>query len=182
MKKKGCLAASIIIGLFAFGLVFGIVQMMKDPDAYNTSNEVQDVDLIVDASQFSRITSAELVNVLGEPNNIENWNYKITESKSYDAVTYTYQNDQVYEFMLIDDQVVRFTIDSSSAPINFKNEGEIFPMFGITPSENLKKIQTAPSIIRYHLVSNKIAEVWIPDVKDESFGMIKFTYNLNYFD
>lgn len=176
-KKKGCLITSIVIfGLFAFGLIFGISQIMKDPEAYNSSSEAPKIDMILDASQYSRITFEELTDLLGEPSNTENWNYN-----GNDVVTYTYKNDSTYEFMMIDDQIVRFTI-LYDEPQELKTAAYVFPMYGITPSDNLKQIKTGSSVLKYHMVSDKIAEVFVPEVKDDSFDMIKFTYNLNYFD
>lgn len=185
-KKKGCLVTVlIVIGLFSFGLIFGITQIIKNPEKYTTSsNTVSKVDMIIDVTQFSRITEDELIKIMGKPSDIEKWNYKISETRQYPTITYTYnKNKMTYEFIIIEGKVVRFTINSEDAKIPFKNNQEVFPMFGITPSDNLKKIVDTGYAFRYHLVSDKIAEVLVLDIDKEnkSFGIIKFTYNLNYF-
>jgi len=127
---------------------------------------------IIDATQFSRISSEELKSILGEPESADEWTYE-----TYPTTTYTY-NSGNDEFMIIDDAVVRFTHYGKTA---YKSNGEIFTLFGITPSEETVKAADTGVVLRYRLVSDKIADVWILDIEEKTFDIIKITYNLKYF-
>ncbi|MEI8200548.1 MAG: hypothetical protein WCG21_10830 [Eubacteriales bacterium] len=127
---------------------------------------------IVDATQFSRITSEELKSILGEPESVDEWTYE-----GYPTITYTYNSDND-EFMIIDDAVVRFTHYGKTV---YNSNSEIFTLFGIMPSKEIVKAADTGTALRYHNVSDKIADVWILDIEDKTFDIIKITYNLNYF-
>lgn len=166
--------------LFLFGLIFGITQMIQNPEKYSTTNnnEESSVKTLIDSSQFSRISISELIEIMEEPDNIEKWNYKSPNGNEYDAITYSYGD---YEFLIIDGSVVRFNFYGKQT---FKTENDLFSLFGIKPSENIKKVVDNNLTLKYHLVSNKIAEFLITNINKEnkSFDTVKITYNLNYFD
>lgn len=127
---------------------------------------------IIDATQFSRISSEELKSVLGEPESIDEWTYE-----GYPTTTYTY-NSGTDEFMVVDNTVVRFTHYGRTA---YDAESDIFHLFGITPGKGTAKVADTGATLRYHMVSDKIAEVWILGIEDKTFDIIKITYNLKYF-
>ena len=154
-----------------------------------TTKESVATDVIVDANQFSRITPEKLFSIMGSPSSTDKWNYKSLNGTTYDAITYTFDKKVCYEFLVIDNSVVRFTFnsekynDSNGKSIKFNDQNDLLLMFGITPSNDIKKIADTGSSLRYQLVSDKITEFWVVDIDKEnkSFDTVKITYNLNYF-
>lgn len=145
-------------------------------------------DVVVDADQFSKITSEELIDKLGEPEKVEKWNNTKGDGSKYEVNTY-YYNSGKYEFLVSDDSVIRFTVYSDKAMgvsengFKYTNEDDIFKMFGIETSSNLNKVIDNNVALRYQLVSDKVADVWIPAIeKNKTFDIIKITYDLRYFE
>lgn len=61
-KPKGCLYISVVF--FAIALLFGIIGSM----GYNSSEQtVIEENIIIDVSQFSRISTEQLIEIMGEP-------------------------------------------------------------------------------------------------------------------
>ncbi len=104
---------------------------------------------------------------MGKPSNIEDWNFKSTNSKTYPAKTYSYDDGTHYEFMVIDNAVVQFTYNSEKynnlhdESTKFTNMEDILSMFGITPSKNMKIEADTGVALRYSLLSDTIAEFWV---------------------
>ncbi|MEJ9219559.1 hypothetical protein P4H46_15455 [Paenibacillus glucanolyticus] len=132
---------------------------------------------IIDATKFSRISPEELIKLMGEPESKEDVEIKLTETRSYDATYYIYE-DSKYEFMVIDSEVVRFTFNGAYQEKN-DNDEVFFRMFNISPGENSEKIADTPASIRFQRVNDKIADFWI-SFGDE-YTIYKVTYNLKYF-
>lgn len=138
-----------------------------------------EVTEIMDANKFSRITAEELVKAMGDPESIEDWNYKFG-SKTYPAKTYIYDSGKI-EFMLIDNSVIRLTYYSGNKE-QFNNERDIFKMFNIVLSSNMKKVSDTGVALRYQMISDKIADIWITGIDKKTFDVVKVTYNLKYFE
>lgn len=144
---------------------------------------------IIDANQFSSITPENLISIMGTPSSIDKWDYKSPNGTTYKAITYSYNKKVCYEFLVIDNSVVRFNFnsekfnDNNGKSIKFNDKKELLPMFGITPSSDIKNISDTGVALRYQLVSDKIADFWVVDIDKEnkSFDTVKITYNLNYF-
>jgi hypothetical protein len=114
-----------------------------------------EVTEIMDANKFSRITAEELVKAMGDPESIE--------------------------FMLIDNSVIRLTYYSGNKE-QFNNERDIFKMFNIVLSSNMKKVSDTGVALRYQMISDKIADIWITGIDKKTFDVVKVTYNLKYFE
>ncbi len=153
-----------------------------------TSTEPQ---LIEDVVQFSRISANELVSIMGEPTDKEDWTNKTTKG-NFKVTTYSYdKNSNHYEFIVADDSVVRLTIYSNSS---WNGEGEPFKIsgskqdicksFNIVLGENTKKTADTNWAYRISPVNDKVADFWVQemDMDTKTFGTAKITYNLNYFD
>ena len=146
-------------------------------------------NVIIDANQFSRITPEKLFSIIGNPSDTDKWNYKSSNGTTYKATTYTYDKKVCYEFLVIDNTVVRFTFNSekyndpNGKSVKFNDKNDLLPMFGITPSSEIKNISDTGVALRYQLVSDKIADFWVVgiDKENKSFDTVKITYNLNYF-
>lgn len=142
---------------------------------------------IIDANKYSGITSEELVKEMGEPEKIDEWNNTKSDGTKYPVKTYIY-NSNKYEFLVADNKVIRLSVYSDKymtgegEDFNLNSKEDIFPMLGIEPSDNLTNVVDNNVALRYQMVSDKIADVWLPEVKDKSFSMVKITYDLRYFE
>lgn len=145
------------------------------------------VEPIIDVNQFSRINSEQLVQIMGEPESISDFEWTIPATGEFIVgKLYAYEQNK-YEFILFEDEVARLNFYSGNymgyddSSISFKNENELFGLFNIVPSENFKKIADTNYALRYTPVSDKVAELWIQEIHDDGFDIAKITYNLNFF-
>ncbi|WP_438349937.1 hypothetical protein ACP8HI_04505 [Paenibacillus sp. FA6] len=143
--------------------------------------------MIINASEFSRLSSQELIANLGEPEKIEDYGWKVPKSgESIVGKLYVYEKNK-YEFILFDDSVARLNVYSGSYmgysddKFSFESKDSLFQMFGIEKGEHLKKIEDNTLTLRYSPVSDKVADFWINNILDGKFDLAKITYNLNYF-
>lgn len=173
-----------IKGILIFMLVVILSACNNDS---NVSKESVPIEPIIDANQFSRISSTQLVEIMGEPEKTEDYEWLVPKTnKSIVGKLYTYEKGK-YEFVIFEDQVVKLDINSGEywgyddSVFTFNKEDDIFKMFNITPNENLKKITDTNYALRFSPVSDKVADVWVIDIDEKSFGSVKITYNLNYF-
>lgn len=155
----------------------------------SSANNSESVTVIEDAEQFSRINMEELKNIMGEPISEETWTNK-TSKGDFEVITLSYdKNSNHYEFIIADNSVVRLSIYSSDY---WNNSGDRFLIngdkkdvcksFNITLGENVKKITDNNFTYTLSLVNEKVAMLDIQDIKENTYGLIKITYNLNYFD
>lgn len=181
--KFGCLGiVALVILMTIIGFFIGDTE-----EKVINNNETDKVDKLIDANQFSRISAEELVDIMGEPNSIEDYEWRVPKTgESIVGKLYIYE-DNKYEFILFDNQLVRLNVYSGSFMWNseekftFENEESIFKMFNISPNEHLKKVVDNNLTLRYTPVSDKVAEVWIQEIENNQFEIAKITYNLNYF-
>ena len=143
--------------------------------------------IIEDVEQFSRISIEELKNVMGEPVAEEFWTNKTSKG---DVITLSYDKDSNhYEFIIAEDSVVRVTIYSNSY---WNNTGERFSItgekkdicksFNVIPDDNVKKITDNNFTYTLSPVNDKVAMFDVQDIDSDTYGLVKITYNLNYFD
>ena len=149
--------------------------------------EKSDVDVMIDVNQFSRISSSELVEIMGEPQKIDDYEWLVPKTgKSIVGKLYIYE-DSKYEFILFDDKVVKLDIYSGTfmgyddSRFSFDSEEDIFAMFNIEPNSNMKKTADTNYALRFSPISETVADVWIQEISDDQFDIAKFTYNVNYF-
>lgn len=188
-ESKGKRYLHIVAVLFVITLIVGIVgnivednndsdrQTVKEKDAIKTEN------IIIDVSQFSRISSERLIEIMGGPESKEEWNFESANGNVYPVITYTYKNGD-YEFLIIDDKVVEFNIYSSENNVmKYEDEASIFSMFGITPAETILKVADTGAALRYESVTDKIDEFWIPilDSEKKTIDIVKVRYDKTYF-
>lgn len=148
-----------------------------------------DVTVIEDVEQFSRITIDELTSIMGEPASEEQWVNK-TNKGDFNVTTLQYdKNSNHYEFILADDAIVRVSIYSENywngTGDRFSFSGDkkdIARSFNITLGENAKKITDNNTTYTLSPVNDKVAEFDVQDVNSDTYGFVKITYNLNYFD
>lgn len=177
MKKIFCLITTILL----CGICISCSSSSKETNA--------SIDIIEDVEQFSRISMNELKNIMGEAVSVEDWTNK-TSKGDFNVTTLSYdKNSNHYEFIIADDSVVRLTIYSNSY---WNNEGERFLIandkkdicksFNIVLGENVKKVTDNNFSYTLSPVNDKVAMFDVQDIDSDTFGLVKITYNLNYFD
>ena len=146
MKKKiGIALAVILVG----ALCFGISRIAQNPEKYQSQDEP--VSVILDCSKFSRISSEELKNEFGEPENIEDWTNE-TSKGDFQMQIYSYNLEDCYaEFILYEDSVVKLRLFSNSQwKVEGNDSDNIFAMFGIEPGKMQRKLLTREQLINFH--------------------------------
>ncbi len=126
---------------------------------------------------------------MGEPVSEESWT-NATSKGDFDVTTLSYdKNSNHYEFIIADDSVVRLTIYSNSywngTGDRFSITGDkqdICKSFNISLGENVKKVTDNNLTYTLSPVNDKIAMFDVQDIDTNSYGFVKITYNLNYFD
>ncbi|MCI1778085.1 MAG: hypothetical protein LKI04_29130 [Paenibacillus lautus] len=179
-KKKGIATLYLFISSIAL-LVIGITINAKEitpvSKASSSAGDDSALEVVMDANKFSRISPETLIQIMGEPESKEETDFKLSETRSYKSTYYFYGNNK-YEFMIIDNEVVRFTYNGEYREKS-DNERELFSIFKINPGPNVKKVEDIPNATRYQMVNDKIADFWV------SFGsnstIYKVTYNMDYF-
>lgn len=176
-RRKG----KLTLYLFASSVVLLVAGLIVNGNEPKPVTEMvvnsKEENTIIDATKFSRISPEELIKLMGEPESKEDVEIKLTETRSYDATYYIYE-DSKYEFMVIDSEVVRFTFNGAYQEKN-DNVEVFFRMFNISPGENSEKVADTPASIRFQMVNDKIDDFWI-SFGDE-YTIYKVTYNLKYF-
>ena len=182
---KGCLTVIIVFFVICAGI--GIIMSLTMDKVTNKKSE--SVKIIEDAEQFSRISMEELKDIMGEPMSEEPWTNK-TGKGDFEVITLSYdKGSNHYEFIIADDSVVRLSIYSDNywnkSGDRFLITGEksdICKSFNIILGDNAKK--TADTGYSYTLspVNNKVAIFDVQDIDGDTYGFVKITYNLNYFD
>lgn len=149
------------------------------------SNIVEE-PIYIDVNQFSRISSEELIGIMGEPNSREDWNNSTDRGKFLIEI-YEYDG---YAFFIADDSVVRMNIYSEKyynldgEGIEFSSEEGIFDMLNIPVDyDKIKRTQDTGFALRYSPVSDKVADVWCIGIDKEkgTIEEMKVTFDLNYF-
>ncbi|KEF40406.1 hypothetical protein M670_00432 [Schinkia azotoformans MEV2011] len=184
--KIGCFG---FIGLVVLSTAIGVMSSINSENSsIKTSNvTTEKTEIIIDANQFSRISSDELINIMGQPQKIDEYMWLVPSTgKKIPGKTYIYE-DNKYEFMVLDDTVTRLSVYSGTymgydeSIMEFKNEEDLFSMFNIKPNDHVKKVGDTGYALRFSPVSDKVADLWIVEVEDNKFGAAKITYNLNYY-
>ena len=152
------------------------------------SNVTKDTDVVDDVTQYSNISVEQLKEIMGEPVSRDNWTNK-TSKGNFKVTTWEYDKDTMqYEFIIADKKVVRATINSgdywNGDGNRFEYDGHIntvFEMFNVVPDKSARKKDTASAYI-LRPANNIISEFNIQDINNNTFGMVKVTYNNGYFD
>jgi hypothetical protein len=165
-------------------MVILFVSGCSSDNVLNSQNE--EINTIIDAAQFSRITPDELVAKLGEPKSTydEKWTNP-GDGKDYPMKTYDYDVDGYYtEFLVIENAVVRMNIYASDNDKNqffINNNKDILSLLGIEPRESLVVVEDNNAAAKYSSVSDKVGEVWAM-FDEKKADILKVTFNLNYFN
>jgi len=153
----------------------------------NSNETISKEDVLIDANQFAKITSEELVAILGEPESIEDYEWSVPKTgESIVGKLYIYKKNK-FEFVLFDNSVARLNVYSGQywgyddSVIEFQSKEDIFSMFNIESNNNMKKIEDTNYALRFSPVTDTIADLWIQEIQENTLGIAKITYDLNYF-
>lgn len=188
-RKNGKLALfSFIIALACFigagAISTGEIKTGETNENKSISEGENDVEMIIDATQFALLSEEELIKLLGEPESRENWNWTNPRQEKYEAVTLTYDEGN-QEFMLIDGKVVRFTYYGKGE--KYEDDEHALRMFGINPKD-MVQIGDTGFAIKYRKNNRdcKVDEFWLiedsgPSPEANIIGTVKITYDSSYF-
>ena len=181
MKKFIKWVVIVVVLLFIFVVVKDISKNPIQKKESNASNEIQSV---FNAPQYARITTADLIKLIGEPKNKESWTNE-TSKGTFQMTLYDYDIDNAHvEYIIYEDLVVKIRWFSND-PVEIKDDFDnVFKMFNITVGKNAKKIADTGVTYKFSPVSDTVAEFDVHnfDADAHTFDTIYITYNLNYFD
>ena len=179
-----------VLGLVFFGIAIYIAVQSQENRTENVSTYNEKV--IDNVEKYSNISQEQLVEKFGNPLSKEKWK-NTTANGDFQVTTYIYDREGLtYEFIVAEEKVVRLTAYSDEY---YKGEGENFKYnqknmldipknWGIELSNNARVEKNTGYALRIHDVSKDIEELYIQDIEKENktYGIIKFTYNSQYFD
>lgn len=173
----------IIVAIVIVFVIMVVKDISKNPIQKKESKS-DETPVIFDANAYSRISSEQLVELLGEQKSIEDWNNENSKG-TFQMQIYTYDLDGMYvEFMLYEDSVVKVRCYANE-PWEIKKEFDnVFKMFNITVKDNARKVVDNGITYKFSPVSDTVAEfdVYNFDSEAHTFDSVYITYNLNYFD
>lgn len=166
MKKK---TGIIITGVFVAALAFGISKIAQNPEQYQDTSET--TSIVFDALQYKvengeNITEIELIAQLGEPDNIEEWNYEVGDGKYYSIRTLYYGSN---EYSFNDDKLQRITLYDK---FFYESKDDFLPMFNLKRYLNTE-INDTNSYYRAYYCG--VHDLWL-EYGDGEITMTKITY------
>ncbi len=193
LKNKGKWLLICLVMMFSVSIA-GCTQSKSNQKKVNVS-ETQIIKPIFDAPSYSRISKSDLFSRLGKTSDVEKWNNK-TAKETFPMTIYSYDDKDSthYEFIVANDTdtVVRVTMYSAKnwagkgTDIKYtkKSMNEMLALLNITPKDSAKVTADTGVAYRISPVSDKVGDVWFLELNkdDSTFGMVKITYDLNYFD
>lgn len=167
MKKKiGLIVAVIFVGI----LVFGISRVIQNPEQYQKEPE-SSVPVVFDALQYEvkdgeNITEEELINQLGEPDSIDEWNYEVGGGQYYPLRTLYYGTS---EYTFNDDKLQRITLYDK---FTYESKEDFLPMFNLKQYSNT---QINDTNFYYRAFYCGVHDLWL-EYGDGEITMTKITY------
>ncbi len=144
------------------------------------SNDVQKVDLVYDVSQFSQISGAELVDILGKPDDVDEG--KCNGAFEIPCVYYDYNDAEglgEVSFVLVNNSVARFT---SYKDYPYTDSDTILAEFGIEESENCTTVTDTDETVRYRCPADGIDDFRAELIDGDTFGYLQVTYDMSFYE
>lgn len=164
MKKLVFGMSLLSIGLFGCG---------------NDVVESQEVDVLFDVTEYARISADELNGKLGEPNEVEE------DYMNGSLVSYDHEIGHL-EFIIHEDSVTRMNIWSNDA---WSGEGEALPYHGEDTMSYFNveatrdfKVNDTGSTFTISPVSDEIAEFSMELIDEDTFDLLKVTYDVRPYE
>lgn len=196
-KGKGCLkifliALAVIVALFVILMIIAVnsgTDSNTNPSNVNTSennnsqsenNEIVSENVVFDVTRFIDATPDKVVEIMGEPEDKEDWNYKSGKG-DIPLTSYYYDNDN-YNFIFYQGKISRlelFCNDKAPYTFNVNDEMSIIKSFGINPQSSYEKYVDTGVTLRFSNVTDNIEDISVYDVDKNAgtYDMIYFTYN-----
>ena len=174
MKKiLACLLAfTMITGLTACG-GGGTSEIVSEPKAK--------VQVVCDVTKYANISSAELVEILGEPDDIA----ETTSATGFVEIPCTYYDyydtEELGEvsFLLVNDTVAKFTAYNE---FPFYNKTDLLASLNVSKSDSCAMAADTETALRFRCVTDEIDDLWITNIEDETYGFLAVTYDMMYFE
>jgi hypothetical protein len=148
-----------------------IPDMDKVVDSVNSDRPITltptPINVVFDATKFiidneRTVSEAELIEMLGQPESIEEWNYESYQSLLGKEMIYPirslYYNENKYEYKFNNNMLQRITITEEFA---YEDKNNILPMFGLKKYSNTKITDTN---VAYRCSNCGIYEFWVYDM------------------
>jgi hypothetical protein len=174
----------LIVGILFLNLIFNSSPVEKATRTQETSEtkidpETVNIDVFFDATRFivdneRTVSEAELIEMLGEPDSIDEWNYESYQSLLGKEVEYTirslYYNNGTYEYKFNNDMLQRITITEE---FQYKSKEDILPMFGLKKYSNTK---ISDLNVSYRCSNCGVSDFWIYDMDENTVNGINISY------
>lgn len=182
-RKLGRLAlGSLCVSLVC--LVAGIIvnsqnaSIVAAEQSEQQESSKQKAEFVMDVTEFSLKTPAELVKLMGEAESVEEWEFSSPNGNKYKAKTYSYENGNK-EFLVIDNKVVRLTLNETGF---YTSTSEALEIFGVKPNpEFIAKVDNDLTM-RYLNISEGVDEFWLISDGKGKVTTLKVTYDKSYFE
>lgn len=145
-----------------------------------TSDDVQKDNLVYDVTQFSKISGAELIAILGQPDSVDEG--KCNGAFEIPCVYYDYNNVEglgEVSFVLVNNSVVRFT---SYQNYSFTDGDAILAEFGIEKGENCVTVANTDVALRYRCPADGIDDFRAEQIDGDTFGYLQVTYDMSFYE
>jgi len=176
----------IFITIFITSLLFiiGCGSQSESPTSStlaSTSKE-QEIAVTCDVTRFEHVSGAELISLLGEPDNIDETTapnaivevpcmyYEYYEHPELGSVSFTLVNDQVVKFVAYND-----------FPF-YKDTEKLLKSLNVVKSENCAIAVNTDTALRYRCLTDGIDDLHITLIEEEIYGFLAVTYDMFYYE
>lgn len=171
---KGCEKMKKLL----FGISVSALMLFGCGDG-NVESAEENVDVLFDVTEYSRIGSDELITKLGEPSEID--------ADYMEGSLYEYEHEVGHlEFILHDDAVTRLNIWSNEV---WSGEGEQLPYYEVDTMKHFNvdatrdfKVNETPTTMTISPVSDTVAEFSIELIDEDAFDLLKVTYDVRPYE
>lgn len=159
---------------------FNEAMKKNDTNAKKSSSDSKNVssNIVLDAMQYwtsksSTISEEDLIKQLGEPDSIEEWDYKasyqvlVDKTPVYPIRTLYYGN---YEYLFNDGMLQRININEE---IPYDDVADILGMFGLRKYSNT---EIKNNNVSYRVSNCGVPDFWVYSMDQDSLNGIKISY------
>lgn len=163
------------------GIVLLLAMLLSACSGPATNNTQNNVTVLCDVEKFANISSAELVGLLGEPDNVE----KTTTNgfTEFPCVYYEYNNAKELgevSFILINDSVAKLVSYHSYA---YNGGKTVLESFNLTAGDSCAA-DKKDTYARYRCITDKVDDLWVTNIDSsgDTFDTLQVTYDMFYFE
>lgn len=175
----GATMKKIITFLLAFTM---IVSLSACGGSGNSASGTDSVQIICDVTKYANISSSELVEILGDPDDIS----ETTSATGFVEIPCTYYDYYGAEelgdvsFLLVNDTVVKFTA-YNEFPFYKKND-DLLASLNVTKSDSCAMAANTETALRFRCVTDEIDDLWVTNIEGDNYGFLAVTYDMLYFE